>query len=126
MSRYTVGQRVHGITTEGDVSLKVRGFHKDGVIVEVLRTVELCEVDYVKGEVFVMDSINLIEDEGGNTEPSSPINDAALAWYHKEVSWGTSPYRTSSKKKLSALRKELLGAGFPAAIVDSAGRLEDL
>jgi hypothetical protein len=61
-----------------------------------------------------------------HTESNSAISDAALAMYHKEVSWGAGPNRTYSKKQLEALREELIQAGYAHTVVDSAGRLEDL
>lgn len=60
MSKPNIGQHVDGITTGGNVPLKVRGFYGDyGVIVEVLATVERSDVEYKAGEVFVMDEVNL-------------------------------------------------------------------
>lgn len=74
MSRYKIGQKVDGITTEGTVKLKVLGFHNDGVIVEVREAFFRGDVEHQKGEVFVADQFNLIESDP-NDEGWGPWKD---------------------------------------------------
>lgn len=63
MSNFKVGQYVDGITTEGNVKLKVLGFHNDGAIVQVVETFMRGDVEHQQGDVFVADQFNLIESD---------------------------------------------------------------
>jgi hypothetical protein len=67
-SEFRVGQNVDGITTEGDVKLRVVGMHDGSPIVQVREAFIRGDVEHQQGEVFVADPINLIrsrpEDEG--------------------------------------------------------------
>lgn len=59
MSEFRVGQNVDGITSEGDVKLRVVGMHDGSPIVQVRETFLRGDVEHQQGEVFVADPINL-------------------------------------------------------------------
>lgn len=83
--QFEIGQRIGGVVRNGEVPLKVLGFHNDGVIVEVLRDYKVPQTEgdgYKAGQVFVADAINLIDREEVKFIPGDPESDSqpAIGW----------------------------------------------
>lgn len=81
--KFEVGQRIGGVVRNGEVPLKVLGFHNDGVIVEVLKDHRVPDgAGYVQGQVFVADALNLIDREEVTFIPGDAETDAqpAIGW----------------------------------------------
>lgn len=85
--RFPVGSRVSGIMTDGEVPLKVLGYHDEAVIVEVLADyidpgTDPQELRHGKGDVFVASAFNLIEREEVKHIPGEAEDDngPAIGW----------------------------------------------